>query len=111
MCKSIILIVCFVAASFAGSDIPSLQDTSCSLGISDQTGKPTKNDPSELSDSPAREESRGEELNRSYNSAPQQELPLFMEMHLSISDLPDSDDSFRLAAPPHLLETGKKTKE
>ncbi|MCK5034717.1 MAG: hypothetical protein KAS73_02410 [Candidatus Sabulitectum sp.] len=111
MCKAIILLVCFVTVSFAGSDIPNLQDASYSPGISDQTGKPTKDEPSELSDSPGREESRREELTRSYHSAPQQELPLFTEMHLSISDLPDSDDSFHLAAPPHLLETGKKTRE
>ena len=106
MCKAIILLVCFVAVSFAGSDIPNLQDASYSPGISDQTGKPTKDEPSELSDSPEREE-----LTRSYHNAPQQELPLFAEMHLSISDLPDSDDSFHLAAPPHLLETAKTTKE
>ncbi len=113
---TILLLVCFVALSSAGYDLPVTNNFEQPSGITNSSEKPEKNSARELSDASNTntdtntDDHLRENMRSDYLSAPLQEIPLLDRMHLSTCDLPDSDDNFTLATPPHMLKFSSKKK-
>jgi len=93
---------------FAGSDLPSFTIFHQPPELSDHSEKPVTKTESDQPDIPELTFPQPEELSAGYTAAPRQELPDIDEVTLSTSDTPDSDDSFFVQPPSHILAVVKK---
>jgi hypothetical protein len=111
MTKYVYLSVFLVSVSIAESDLPELTASDQLSEISNHQSKPAKAALPELSATQELLDIRLEEPLAEYSAPPRQDSSSPDRIRLSTSDQPDSDDSFYLAAPPHLMEAARTDKE